>query len=250
MKISIITVCFNSENTIFDTLESVQSQNYENIEHIIVDGKSTDNTLNIIKKFKHVSKIISEEDNGIYDAMNKGIKISNGDIIGFLNSDDTFFDEYSINTIIQPFFLYSNIDIIYGDLNYIDFKKRVIRNWISDKYEKNNFLTGWCPPHPTFYAKKKIYEKYGNFNEKIGNPADFELMYRMMYKNKLKTYYINKKLVNMKLGGISNKSVKNIIKQNLSIINILKKNKDFNLINFIIKKLIARLKQYKIKNSL
>ena len=112
MKISIITVCFNSENTIFDTLESVQSQNYENIEHIIVDGKSTDNTLNIIKKFKHVSKIISEKDNGIYDAMNKGIKISNGDIIGFLNSDDTFFDEYSLNTIIQPFFLYSNPNML------------------------------------------------------------------------------------------------------------------------------------------
>ena len=245
-KISIITATFNSENTIIDNLETVKNQTYQNIEHIIVDGKSTDSTLEICKRYNHISKVISEKDNGIYDAFNKGIYISTGSIIGFLNSDDYFSSNETINIISNVFKKNEDIQIIYGNINYVRAKnKKIFRKWISGEYKKNNFLNGWSPPHPTFYVRRELYEKYGDYDLEYGNPSDFELMYRFIELHELKTKYINEILVLMREGGVSNKSILNIIKQNFTIIKLLKeKNPNFRLIKFILNKIIYKSKEY------
>ena len=245
-KISIITATFNSENTIIDNLETVKNQTHQNIEHIIVDGQSTDSTLEICKRYNHISKVISEKDNGIYDAFNKGIYISTGSIIGFLNSDDYFSSNEAVNIISNVFKKNEDIQIIYGNINYVREKnKKIFRKWISGEYKKNNFLIGWSPPHPTFYVRREIYKKYGDYDLNYGNPSDFELMYRFIELHKLKTQYINEILVLMREGGVSNKSILNIIKQNFTIIKLLKeKNPNFKLIKFILNKIIYKSKEY------
>src|SRR3954471_15815789 len=153
LRISVITVCFNSANTIQHTLESVKNQTYSNIEHIIIDGASTDKTLQIVQSFPHVSKIISEKDEGIYDAMNKGIQHASGDIIGILNSDDVYADNDVLNTVADTFET-TNTDTIYGDLQYVHSKNinRVLRHWKSGEFHFNKFKYGWMPPHPTFFV--------------------------------------------------------------------------------------------------
>ena len=186
MKVSIITATYNSAKTIIDTILSVNSQDYKDIEHIIIDGKSKDNTLELIKNTPNrVVKIISEPDKGIYDAMNKGIALATGDIIGILNSDDY---------------------------------------WKSKPYAKGLFKKGWHPAHPTFFVRKEVYDKYGKFNLKYKIGADYEIMLRFIEKNKIKVGYIPKTLVKMRLGGASNQSIQNIIKANKECYNAWKDN--------------------------
>lgn len=208
MKVSIITAAYNSAATIRDTLKSVQQQTYNNIEHIIIDGASTDETLNIINEFSHVSKVISEKDAGIYDAMNKGIQNATGDIVGILNSDDFFASSYSIAKIMNTI-QEEEVDSVYGDLVYVDGKEpdKIIRYWRSKKYDVNNFLKGWQPPHPTFYVKKAIYDQYGlyDLNYKIG--ADTEFLIRVLNKHRISVAYIPEILVNMRMGGASNENI-------------------------------------------
>ncbi len=211
MKVSIITAAYNSDETIADTILSVQQQTYSNMEHIIIDGASTDKTLSIIQHW-HKGQIISEKDEGIYHAMNKGIAIANGDIIGILNSDDF----YSSNNVIEQIvnlFQQTNCDAVYGDLIYVDAKNtnRIKRKWISGKYSRASFLYGWMPPHPTFFIKKKYYQQFGNFNLQLGSAADYELMLRMLLKHQLQAAYLPKVIVTMRVGGISNKTIRNRI---------------------------------------
>lgn len=210
MKISIITTTFNSEKTVEETILSVINQTYGNIEYIIADGGSTDKTLEIVNKYKdRISKIGSGSDNGVYDAMNKGIKMATGDIIGFLNSDDIFFDNKVVETIAEEFEKY-NPDCLWGDLLYTaknDLYKN-IRFWKSSDYKDDLFETGWVPPHPTFYVKKEIYEKYGIFNLDFKIAADYELMFRLLKKYKIKSKYIPKTFVRMRVGGFSHKNKK------------------------------------------
>ncbi len=226
-KVSIITVCFNSEKTIRETIESVINQTYSNIEYVIIDGSSTDNTLNIINEYKNkISKIISEKDLGIYFAMNKGILHSTGDIIGFLNSDDIFSSNNIIEEILANFNM-KNIDIVYGDLIYVkkEDPKTAIRYWLSSKYDKNSLLKGWMPAHPTFYVKKDLYNKYGSFNTKYKISADYDLMIRFL-KNSTPCHvlYIPKILIYMRTGGESNRSLQSIIKANIESMQSLKEN--------------------------
>ena len=202
MKISIITISFNSAKTIEATLNSVLNQTYKNIQHIIIDGNSSDQSVQICKKFAHVSKIISEEDSGIYNAFNKGLEIANGDIVGFLNSDDTFYNNNSLKIIVDGF--KKGIDAVHGNLKFYNHKNKVIRNWISKPFEKGAFKKGWMPAHPTFYCRKNIYNKYGNYNELFKIAGDFELMLRFIETKNIKTMFIDKNLVKMKAGGISN----------------------------------------------
>ena len=202
MKISIITISFNSAKTIEATLNSVLNQTYKNIQHIIIDGNSSDQSVQICKKFAHVSKIISEEDSGIYNAFNKGLEIANGDIVGFLNSDDTFYNNNSLKIIVDGF--KKGIDAVHGNLKFYNHKNKVVRNWISKPYEKGAFKKGWMPAHPTFYCRKNIYNKYGNYNELFKIAGDFELMLRFIETKNIKTMFIDKNLVKMKAGGISN----------------------------------------------
>ena len=205
--ISIITISYNSVNTISDTLKSIESQTMQEFEHIIVDGGSTDGTLEIIKNYSRVDKVISEPDNGIYDAFNKGINNSTGDIIGFLNSDDVFYDKNSLKIINDSFD--ENIDCVFGDLIYKDSYGKIKRVWKGSPFKKGAFKRSWMPAHPTFYCKKEIYRKYELYNDSYIIAGDFELMLRFFEKYNIKSNYIPKTLVSMRTGGISNQSIKN-----------------------------------------
>ena len=222
MKISIITVSYNSSKTIEDTFKSVLNQTYKNIEYLVIDGHSKDGTVNIIKKyeerFKNENielKWISEKDKGLYDAMNKGIEMSTGDIIGIVNSDDFYNGEEVLQEVVKKF-LESDYMGVYGDLVYVEQTNTDIvkRYWKSKKYKIDNFLFGWMPPHPTVFLKKEVYEKYGNFRLDMGTSADYEILIRFFYKHKLKMGYIPKILVRMREGGVSNIDVKARIKAN------------------------------------
>lgn len=210
MKISLITISYNSEKTIERTLRVVKNQKYHKIEHIVIDGDSKDNTLEICNQFQHISRIISEPDKGIYNALNKGIKISTGEIIGFLNSDDTFYDENSLKLIFDAFD--ENTDCIFGDLIYTDKKEKVKRDWKGSGFRKGAFKKGWMPAHPTFYCRRSIYDKLGGYDESFKIAGDFELMLRFLETHNIRSKYIPHKLVNMKVGGVSNSGMKSKIK--------------------------------------
>ena len=209
MKISLISISYNSENSISDTFNSVKTQSIDNYEYLLIDGGSIDGTLNVAKDQDHISKIISEPDKGIYDALNKGIKNSNGEIIGFLNSDDTFYDENSLQHIVDAFD--DNTDCVFGDLIYTDKNKRVKRVWKGSEFKKGAFKKGWMPAHPTFYCRRSVYEKLGLYDDSFNIAGDFELMLRFLEKHNIRSKYISKTLVNMKVGGVSNNGLKSKI---------------------------------------
>ncbi|GAA3975455.1 glycosyltransferase family 2 protein [Mucilaginibacter dorajii] len=212
MKISLITVVYNAQDTIASCIESVIGQNYPHIEYIIVDGGSTDNTLQIIDQYRHViSLIISEPDQGIYDAMNKGLKFATGQVVGTLNADDKLADSQVLSAIAQAF-VSSNVDAVYGNLNFINQQGNITRKWVSGKCVINSFNWGFMPPHPTFYCRTALFKKMGFYSLEYGSAADYELMVRFMYLYKIDCYYLNKVLVHMLTGGVSNKSLKNRLK--------------------------------------
>ena len=192
MKVSIVTVTYNSEQTLPDTIKSVFDQTYKNIEYIVIDGDSTDTTKEIVTKYGHAIKFISEPDDGIYDAYNKGINISTGDVIAILNSDDIFHNKYVISEVVEQFQL-SGADIVYGDLYYVKENNLndVTRYWKSSIFEKNSFAKGWHPPHPSFFAKKVVYEKFGDFDTNIRISADFEIMLRFLEKFNVPSSYLS-----------------------------------------------------------
>ena len=206
MKISLISISYNSENTISKTFQSVKNQSFNNYEYLLIDGGSIDGTLNIAKEQDHISKIVSEADKGIYDALNKGIKNTTGEIIGFLNSDDTFFDEKSLQNICNAFD--DNIDCIFGDLIYTDVNENIKRVWKGSAFKKGAFKKGWMPAHPTFYCRRSVYEKLGLYDDSFKIAGDFELMLRFLEKFNIRSKYIPKTLVNMKVGGASNNGLK------------------------------------------
>ncbi len=216
MKISVITATYNSASTIESSLLSFINQDYENKELIIIDGGSTDETLSIIEKYKlAVTTIISEKDNGIYDALNKGISLATGDVIAILHSDDFYIHNHVLSKVIETFIAYKS-DSVYGNLIYVDRidTNRIIRKWISGNYIHGKFIQGWMPPHPAFFAKKECYNRYGKFNLSLRSSADYELMLRFLHKHKISTAYLNEFLVKMRIGGQSNVSLKNRIKAN------------------------------------
>lgn len=217
MKVSIITVVFNGAKTVEHCINSVISQSHKAIEHIIIDGGSTDGTLKITDKYSsNIAKVISEPDNGIYDAMNKGITLATGQIVGILNSDDFYVDENVLSRVAETF-NNADIDSCYGDLVYVDPENtdKVLRYWKSSPYNEKLFHSGGMPPHPTFFVRRSIYEKYGSFNTDLSQAADYELMLRFMVRHGITTIYIPEVLVKMRTGGMSNVSVKNRLKANL-----------------------------------
>jgi glycosyltransferase involved in cell wall biosynthesis len=212
LKISLITVSFNAESTIESCIQSVLAQSFKNVEYIIIDGASTDNTLQIIHKYKQrIQILVSEPDKGIYDAMNKGIKMASGDIIGMLNADDFFAYDDALNDIAN---LFNNhhCDIVFADLDYVDHQGKVIRKWRSGEYTPGKFNWGWMPPHPTFYCKKELFQQFSYYSLEYGTAADYELMLRFMYKNGVKASYLNKVIIKMKTGGASNKNLNSRVK--------------------------------------
>lgn len=216
MKITVITIAYNAAETIEATIQSVINQDYKNLEYIIVDGASKDNTLDIVRKYdSHISKIVSEPDTGVYDAMNKGLDLATGDVIAILNADDTYAHPQVLSRVVEALEA-SDADSCYGDLIYVDRTQadKTTRTWISGPYKKESFLNGWMPPHPSFFAKRKLYQDYGVFNTQLKTSADYELMLRFLFRYNATTVYINEVLVKMKVGGQSNASLKNRIKAN------------------------------------
>lgn len=244
MKISIITVCFNSADTIEDAIKSVLGQDYKDIEYIVIDGGSTDGTLDILTKYQsRISRYVSEPDEGVYDAMNKGIRLSSGDIVAILNSDDTYANRSVVSEIIE-FIENNNLDGAYGDLLYVskDDLEKVTRVWRPGKYKRGAFRYSWVPPHPTFFCHKYLFERYGFFDTKYRIAADFELMLRFIERHQIKVGYLPKIIVKMRTGGKAN-ILRGMIRGNWEIMSSFRRN-NFRLSPwFFIFKPIAKIAQ-------
>ncbi|MBC7938045.1 MAG: glycosyltransferase [Rhizobacter sp.] len=227
LKVSIITVTFNSAQYLQDCINSVRSQTYPHIEYIIVDGKSTDHTMGIVRKNDEaVDYWISETDKGMYDAINKGMAVATGDIIGILNSDDVLDNEKVISTIVNCFEK-EGVDSIYGDLEFVDRNdvNKIMRIWKGQPFKRSRFNYGWMPAHPTFYIKRSLVEKYGAYESHYFTAADYEFMSRYLYLHKISSFYLPELLVRMRMGGQSNVNLKQRIRANRRDYLAMKKNK-------------------------
>ncbi len=225
MKISVVTVVLNAASTIEQTMDSVQGQNHDEIEHIVIDGGSTDGTNEILQRHADkISRLMIEPDKGIYDAMNKGIAMATGDIIGFLNADDVF-DNDSILSKICNVFSDQTIMAAYANLVYVksDDIHNVVRYWQSQDYRPGLFEKGWMPAHPTFYVRREIYEKYGGFDLNYQFHADYAITAKFMAVKQIKTKFVAETWVRMRMGGSSNRSLANIIRGNLESYDACKK---------------------------
>jgi glycosyltransferase involved in cell wall biosynthesis len=247
MKISIVTVCYNSASTIADTLRSVSNQTYKHIEHLVVDGKSNDETIKVIEVNRHPALILSSEaDDGIYDAMNKGIAWATGDVIGFINADDFYPSPYVL-AIVADAFESSGADCCYGDLCYLqkDNISKTVRYWRSSPFELGLFGKGWCPPHPTFFVRREVYERLGGFNLSYKIAADVELMARFLEVGHISSHYIPQVLVHMRMGGTTNRNLGNVVKQNLEIRRgLLALGMGFSWALFLGNKMLSRVLQF------
>jgi glycosyltransferase involved in cell wall biosynthesis len=250
MKVSIITVVFNGERYLEECIKSVLGQDYKNIEYLIIDGGSNDQTLSIIKKFsQELDYFISEPDKGMYDALNKGIRAATGDVVGILNADDILATEDVISSIVVAF-EQNNADGVYGNLNYIDTSpfKKILRKWVSKQFVNRDISFGWMPAHPTLYLKKDLFNRFGNYSLDFGTAADYELMVRFLYVNRISAHFLNKLLVNMRIGGMSNSSLKQRYLAFVNDYKAVKRNKLPCPLTTVLLKKISKLQQFFILN--
>ena len=247
MKFSILIPTFNSSRTIQDSINSILFQSLKNYEIIIIDNLSSDETIKVIRKNNLENiKYIIEKDNGIFDAINKGIKLSSGEIISLLHSDDVYYDNEVLQNVFNAFET-NKINIVYGDLVYVKKNdlKSILRYWKSKSFIHGDFLKGWHPPHPSFFVKKFLFKKYNVYESSIGNAADVELMYRFLEINKINFFYLNKILIKMRYGGKSNKKIISIVNQNRQIIKFLGIDKNYyKIFRFFAHKLLDRFVQF------
>jgi len=246
MKLSIVTVCLNSVETVEDTIKSVLIQDYKDIEYIIVDGGSTDGTIDVIEKYRErMSRFVSEPDKGIYDAMNKGLGLCTGEAVGFLNAGDFYAGEFVISRV-AALMSETNVEAVYGDLEYVASNEpgKRIRRWKSQAYRNGLFEKGWHPPHPAFFVKRQVFEKYGYFNPKFKIAADYELMLRFLRKYGVSSCYIPAVLVKMRIGGKSNKNLSQIIRANIECYKAWGENGLKVGAFTILRKPMSKLKQY------
>ena len=226
MKVTLITACYNSAATIRDTLASVNAQTHPDIEHIVIDGASQDDTLTIVRELgRRVAKVVSEKDGGIYNAMNKGIALATGDIVGIINSDD-FYADADVIARVGKAFAESGADCVFGDLEYVDPRdtRKVRRRWKSQPYAPGAFQRGWHPAHPTFFVRRELYQRLGTFDESLRISSDYELMLRFLERGKAKSAYLPSVLVKMRDGGVSNRTLANIFKANVECYRSFAKN--------------------------
>lgn len=248
MKVSVITAVRNGAETLRGCIESVQKQTIPS-EHIIIDGASTDGTFDIIAQYRSsIAKVISEPDKGIYDGLNKGIRLASGDVIGLLHGDDFYAHDKVLESVVRVF-EEQNVDSCYGDLLYVDKNDtdKVIRYWRASGYQPGKFKYGWMPPHPTFFVRREIYEKYGLFNTAFRIAADYELMLRFLEKCRISTYYISEVLIKMRLGGTSNKSLKNLFTKSSEDYKAWKVNNLNGGLHTILLKNFSKIPQFFIK---
>jgi glycosyltransferase involved in cell wall biosynthesis len=244
-RVSVITAVYNNAATVKDTLLSFESQSYPRAEHIIVDGASTDGTLDIVRQYAGKNTVIrSEPDQGMYDAMNKGLALASGDIIGFLNADDIYADPHVLEEIVSAIDE-KNVDAVYGDLVYVDRMDvgRVVRYWKSRDYQDGLFEKGWMPAHPTFYARKSVYEKYGGYDLSYRRQSDFELTLRFLAVHKIKSAYIPRILVHMRSGGAS-RGLRHVIEGNIEAYRACRRHSLEVSPLFIARKILSRVPQF------
>lgn len=208
LRISIITPTFNSAATLANTLRSVAVQSLPAYEHLVIDGGSTDQTLEVAAGFPHVTEIVSEPDEGLYDAMNKGVRRACGDVIGILNSDD-FYRHERVLQHVAALMQSSGADALYADLEYVDpiHAEKVVRYWRSGAFDLGNFDCGWMPPHPTFFVRREVYERFGVYDTRLRLSADYELMLRFLLRRRISVCYLPEVIVRMRAGGLSNASL-------------------------------------------
>ena len=249
MKVSIITVTLNSERFLSDCIESVRRQNYGDIEHIIIDGKSTDRTLDIIwQNSDHIANWISETDRGMYDAINKGLEMATGDIVGILNSDDMFASADAVRSIVECF-KHNHTGAVYGNLMYVHPQntKKIIRLWKGLPYKRFRFRYGWMPAHPTFYVRRNLIEKYGPYENHYFSAADYEFMARYLFKHKVSATFLDEMIIKMRTGGMSNGNLKRRLRANRRDFLAMKKNNiPFSFFVSILKPLI-KIPQFRNK---
>ncbi|MGZ0080373.1 glycosyltransferase family 2 protein [Methylomonas sp. YC3] len=244
--ISIITVCFNSVSTVEDTILSVANQKYPDKEHIIIDGASTDGTMDVVTRYKDLLRAVSEPDRGIYDAMNKGIAMASGEIIGILNADDFYADDTVLDQVANVF-SDATVDACYADLLYVEQKNtnRVMRYWQSKPFQHGLFEKGWMPAHPTFFVRRKIYEQYGGFDLNFPRQADFDLTMRFLEVQNIKSVYVPDIWVKMRIGGVSNNSIRGVLEGNIEAYKACTKNGlCVSPLPFIIRKMLSRVPQF------
>jgi glycosyltransferase involved in cell wall biosynthesis len=243
LKISIITICLNNEKTIKNTLDSVKNQKFENIEHIVIDGRSKDKTLSIVKQYPNISKVISESDKGIYDALNKGIKISSGDIIGILHADDIFYDNHVVDQISKIFKKNSRVEILSGNVVFFNQKKSNINDRIirSDRFKPWMLRFGFMPAHTATFFKKSIFKNFGVYDTSFKSAGDYDFFLRLILVNKVKLFFINKILVRMRTKGTSTSGIQSYLRTSIEILNSLKKNGFYSNFLFVILRLPFKL---------
>ncbi len=246
MKISVITVCYNAAGTLGETLDSIADQTYHNIEHIVIDGGSTDGTPAVLKaKGRRVALWRSEPDHGIYDAMNKGILLATGDVVGTLNADDIYADETVLEQV-AAIFADPSVDACYADLVYVsaDDPAKVRRYWRSCPYREGLFERGWMPAHPTFFVRRQVYEKHGLFATQFKLQSDFELTMRLINVRRIKTVYEPRIWVRMRMGGVSNRSMRNVMRGNIEAYQACKKHGIKVTPLFFLMKIASRIPQF------
>ncbi|HJU84226.1 MAG TPA: glycosyltransferase family 2 protein [Holophagaceae bacterium] len=246
MKVSIVTVVYNNP-MVGEALDSILAQKFEGeLELVVIDGGSTDGTLEVLERYRdRVAVLVSERDKGIYDGMNKGLSRATGDIIGTLNSDDLYFDDRALDSVVKAFEA-NDVDAVYGDLVYVRREEpgRVVRYWESRPYQDGLFERGWMPPHPTFFVRREVYARHGLFDLEYRLASDFELMMRFMAKARIRTVHIPRVLVRMRLGGATNKSLRNILKGNLEGYRACRKNGLKAPVWFIPRKILSKVPQF------
>lgn len=245
MKISVITVSYNSAATIADTVRSVGNQSYQDIEHLVIDGQSTDDTRQVVEAHRYPNLILnSEPDSGIYDAMNKGLRRATGEVVGFLNADDFYADDKVVERIAAVF-ADPSVEACFGDLLYVtQDTRKVMRYWKSRPYKKGDFARGWCPAHPTFYIRRSALERLGLFDQTYRLAADVEFMMRYLECGGVRSVYIPHVQVRMRVGGATNESWQGILRQNREIFHALRKNGvPYSAVSFWGHKLASRVWQ-------
>jgi len=245
--ISVVTVSYNSRETIADTIESVAAQTHPHIEHIVVDGASTDGTLDVLQRFRdRLSKVVSEPDEGIYAAMNKGFAMATGDVIGTLNSDDVYVDENVLGMVAEVF-RDDAVEVCYGDIFYADKGdlNKVVRHWKSEPYRPGLFEQGWMPPHPAFFIRRRVLGRVGPFEASYRFAADFDFMLRALHVQQLRSAYLPHELVKMRVGGETNSTVINVLKGNIEAYRSCRKYGLGVSPLFIARKIFRKLPQYR-----